>query len=186
MNIPNFITIIRILLIPVLAIFLLEGRLLAAFWVFVAAGVSDGLDGFLARALRQKTDFGAFLDPIADKLLLITSFVTLAVLGILPKWLAVLVVSRDILIVGGIGVLMLYERPIDIKPAFVSKITTFLQLLTVVLHLGQEYAAPLFALRHYLILLTASFTILSGAHYLIRGFAILGNPDLAQRQKKSD
>ncbi|MGV1098934.1 CDP-diacylglycerol--glycerol-3-phosphate 3-phosphatidyltransferase [Thiovibrio sp. JS02] len=185
MNIPNCITIVRILLIPILVIFLLEGRLLTAFWIFVAAGVSDGLDGFLARALKQKTDFGAFVDPIADKLLLITSFVTLAALGMLPKWLAVLVVSRDILIVGGIGVLMLYDRPFDIKPAFVSKITTFLQLLTVVLHLGQEYVTSLFAMRDYLILLTALFTILSGAQYLIRGFTILGNPDLAHRTKKN-
>jgi len=185
-NIPNCITIIRILLIPVLVIFLLEGRLISAFWVFVLAGVSDALDGFLARALKQKTDFGAFVDPIADKLLLTTSFVTLAALDFLPKWLAVLVVSRDLLIVGGIGVLMLYDRPFEIKPAFVSKITTFLQLLTVVLMLGQEYVAPLFVLRDPLIVLTSIFTILSGAHYLIRGFAILGNPDLAIRSKKSE
>ena len=84
MNIPNLLTIGRILLIPLLVIFLLDGKELAAFWVFVLAGVTDALDGFLARVLKQKTEFGAFIDPIADKLLLITSYITLAVLGVLP------------------------------------------------------------------------------------------------------
>ncbi len=183
MNIPNFLTIARILLIPLLVIFLLDGRELAAFWVFVLAGVTDALDGFLARVLKQKTDFGAFIDPIADKLLLITSYITLAVLGILPKWLAVIVVSRDVLICGGIGILMLYDRDFKIKPSLVSKVTTFLQLLTVVYYLGHDYFQPIFPVGIYLIYATAGFTILSGVHYIIRGFGILGDPDAAtQRQ----
>jgi cardiolipin synthase len=179
MNIPNILTIGRILLIPLLVIFLLEGRLLAAFWVFVLAGVTDALDGFLARVLKQKTDFGAFIDPIADKLLLITSYVTLAALDILPNWLAVIVVSRDVLIFGGIGILMLYEREVKIKPSLVSKATTFLQLLTVVFYLGHDYLPAIFPAGIYLIYATAAFTILSGAHYLIRGFRILGDPEAA-------
>lgn len=179
MNIPNCITIFRILLIPLLVILLLEGRMLAAFWVVVVAGLSDALDGFLARALKQKTDFGAFIDPLADKLLLITSFITLAVLDILPNWLTVLVVSRDLLILGGIGVLMLFGRSIAFRPSLLSKATTFFQLVTVVFHLGQEYLASLHGIRTPIISLTAICTILSGAHYVVIGFRILGTPDAA-------
>ncbi|PKN22189.1 MAG: CDP-diacylglycerol--glycerol-3-phosphate 3-phosphatidyltransferase [Deltaproteobacteria bacterium HGW-Deltaproteobacteria-3] len=183
MNIPNLLTIGRILLVPLLVIFLLDGREMAAFWVFVVAGVTDALDGFLARVLKQKTEFGAFIDPIADKLLLITSYITLAVLGILPKWLAVIVVSRDVIICGGIGILMLYNRDFKIKPSLVSKVTTFLQLLTVVYYLGHDFLQPIFPLDGYLLYPTAGFTILSGGHYIIRGFGILGDPEAAtQRQ----
>ncbi|MFZ5775654.1 MAG: CDP-diacylglycerol--glycerol-3-phosphate 3-phosphatidyltransferase [Thermodesulfobacteriota bacterium] len=181
MNIPNFLTIARILLIPVMVIFLLDGELVSAFWVFVAAGVTDGLDGFLARVLHQQTEFGAFIDPIADKLLLLTAYVSLAALGFLPKWLAVVVVSRDVLICGGIGVLMLYNRSFVIRPSLVSKMTTLLQLLTVAFHLGQQYLEGVLGYRHALILLTAAFTLISGAHYLARGFRILGSPEEATR-----
>ncbi len=181
MNVPNFLTITRILLIPLLVIFLLEGEMRYAFWVFVAAGVTDGLDGFLARLLKQKTDFGAFIDPIADKLLLITSYITLAVLETIPKWLTVVVVSRDILIVGGIGVLMSYNRPFDIKPSFDSKITTFMQLATIAFFLGRDYLPPTGNLDIILIALTTFFTILSGTRYIIIGFRILGNPDTVKR-----
>lgn len=181
MNIPNFLTIARILLIPLMVIFLLDGELASAFWVFVVAGITDGLDGFLARVLRQKTDFGAFIDPLADKLLLLTAYVSLAVLNFLPKWLAVVVVSRDVLICGGIGVLMLYNRNFAIRPSMISKVTTLLQLLTVAFHLGQQYIVPFKEYRMGLIFLTTAFTILSGGHYLWRGFRILGSPDEATR-----
>ncbi|OGQ87187.1 MAG: CDP-diacylglycerol--glycerol-3-phosphate 3-phosphatidyltransferase [Deltaproteobacteria bacterium RIFOXYD12_FULL_56_24] len=186
MNIPNILTIGRILLVPILVIFLLEGRELAAFWVFVLAGVTDALDGFLARVLKQKTEFGAFIDPIADKLLLITSYITLAVLGVLPKWLAVIVVSRDVLICGGIGILMLYDRDFKIKPSLVSKVTTFLQLLTVTYYLGHEYLQPLFPTGVYLIYATAAFTVFSGVHYIIRGVGILGDPETATPRQEND
>ena len=183
MNIPNLLTIGRILLVPLLVIFLLDGKEMAALWVFILAGVTDALDGFLARVLKQKTEFGAFIDPIADKLLLITSYITLAVLGVLPKWLAVIVVSRDVIICGGIGILMLYNRDFKIKPSLVSKVTTFLQLLTVVFYLGHNFLMPIFPQGIYLLYPTAGFTILSGVHYIIRGFGILGDPEAAtQRQ----
>lgn len=181
MNIPNFLTIARILLIPLMVIFLLDGELSSAFWVFVVAGITDGLDGFLARVLHQKTDFGAFIDPLADKLLLLTCYISLAVLNFLPKWLAVLVVSRDVLICGGIGVLMLYNRNFAIRPSMISKITTLLQLLTVAFHLGQRHIGPFLEYRTLIIFLTAGFTILSGGHYLWRGFRILGAPNEATR-----
>ena len=174
MNIPNIITMVRVLLVPLLAIFLLEGEFEHAFFVFVIAGVSDALDGFLARVLHQKTTFGAVLDPIADKSLLITAFVILAVIGQVPDWLTVLVVSRDLIIVGGIGILMFNQREVRIRPSYISKATTFMQLATIAFFLGHQYMGPLLSLEDMLIGLTALCTVLSGAHYITIGFGLLG------------
>ncbi|MDH3392751.1 MAG: CDP-diacylglycerol--glycerol-3-phosphate 3-phosphatidyltransferase [Desulfobulbaceae bacterium] len=170
MNVANAITLVRILLIPVLVIFLIENEPRFAFLVFVAAGVSDGLDGFVARVFKQKTMVGAYLDPIADKLLLNTAFVTMAVLGILPAWLAVVVVSRDVIIVAGIGVLMLFDRPVEIRPSLISKTTTCVQIVLVGVFLGHQYMPILVEFERPLIYLTAIFTLLSGFHYIVVGF----------------
>ncbi|MDH4322384.1 MAG: CDP-alcohol phosphatidyltransferase family protein [Desulfobulbaceae bacterium] len=173
MNVANAITVLRILLIPLLVIFLIENEPRFAFLVFLAAGISDGLDGFVARVFKQKTLVGAYLDPIADKLLLNTAFVTMAVLGILPAWLAVVVVSRDVIIVAGIGVLMLFDRPLQIQPSLVSKATTCLQLCLVGVFLGLQYLPILARLERPLVYLTAIFTLLSGLHYVTVGFRVL-------------
>lgn len=177
MNIPNVITIVRILLVPLLAILLLEGKFALALLVFLVAGVSDGLDGLLARLLRQQTRLGAILDPLADKALLVTAFVLLAVLQTVPAWLAVLVVSRDLLILGGIAVLLLNDREVVFQPSLVSKLTTFSQLVTVAFFLGQDYLAPLLGLRDYLIMITAGLTVLSAISYVVRGVRILSGGD---------
>lgn len=177
MNLPNLITVFRLLLIPVFVIFLLEDKANLALITFGIAGVSDALDGFLARVLDQRTLFGAYVDPIADKLLLATAFVMLAILGHLPGWLAVVVVSRDVIILGGIGILMINNRPLTIKPTYTSKITTFFQLLTICFTLGRAYVAPYWFLSAYLIGITALITVISGFHYLVIGFQILGRPD---------
>ena len=174
MNLPNTITVIRLLLIPLFVIFLLEHRWDMALLTFAIASISDALDGFLARVLNQKTLFGAYVDPIADKLLLTTAFVTLAVMAKLPGWLAVVVVSRDVIITGGIGILMLNKRTMQIKPTFDSKITTFFQLITVCFILSHDYVGEYWFLHKYLIVITALFTLLSGFHYLFIGFNILG------------
>jgi cardiolipin synthase (CMP-forming) len=175
-NIPNFISMIRILLVPVLVIFLMEEKMGMALLVFVVAGVSDGLDGFIARMYKQKTVLGAYLDPIADKLLLVTSYVALAIFGLMPGWLAVLVVSRDFIILAGVGVLLLNGKKFEAKPSITSKITTVLQLATVCFFLAYEYlGSPL--LEVSLVNLTAFFTLLSGFFYIVTGFRILGKPD---------
>ncbi len=177
MNIPNFITVIRILLIPLLVIFLMEGKTGPALLVFMIAGFSDALDGFLARLLKQKTLFGAYVDPIADKLLLDTSFVTLAIMQQLPGWLTVIVVSRDVIILFGICILLLNNRPLDIKPTFSSKMTTFVQLSTICFVMARQYVVDYWFLNVYLIDLTVLFTLLSCLHYIIIGFQILGRPN---------
>jgi cardiolipin synthase len=176
-NLPNLITVFRLLLIPLFVIFLLENKANLALITFGVAGVSDALDGFLARVLNQKTLFGAYVDPVADKLLLATSFVMLAILGQLPGWLAVVVVSRDVIILGGIGILMINNRSLTIRPTFDSKITTFFQLVTVCFTLGRAYVNPYWFLNKYIIMVTAMVTVFSGFHYLIIGFQILGRPD---------
>ncbi len=174
MNLPNCITLIRVLLVPLFAIFVLEGDYPDAFLVFAAAGVSDGLDGFLARVLHQKTKFGAVLDPIADKALLITAFVMLAVVGLIPSWLTVLVVSRDVIIMAGIGILMFSQHDVTIRPSYLSKATTLMQLVTVAFALGHQHLPMLLPLGQPLLVVTAGLTLLSGGHYIAVGFKMLG------------
>ncbi|MEW6218053.1 MAG: CDP-alcohol phosphatidyltransferase family protein [Thermodesulfobacteriota bacterium] len=176
-NLPNILTLLRILLIPVFVIFVIEHRFDLALLTFTAAGISDGLDGLLARALRQKTTLGAYTDPIADKLLLSTSFVTLAVIGLLPAWLAVVVVSRDVIIMGGILVLMLVEKKVSIRPTFASKLTTLCQLVTVFFYLAHDFLAPYWFLSRSLVNLTALMTLLSGFQYILIGATLLGQPN---------
>ena len=130
MNIPNLLTLCRIILVPVFVIFLIDGAFGKALVVFLVASITDGLDGFLARVLKQKTILGAYMDPLADKALVITSFVTLSVLDVIPSWLAVIVISRDFVILFGICVLALMSISFEVRPAFVSKITTVFQFLT--------------------------------------------------------
>jgi len=175
MNLPNCITLIRVLLVPLFAIFVLEGDYESAFLVFLAAGVSDGLDGFLARVLNQKTKLGAVLDPIADKALLMTAFVMLAVVGLIPSWLTVLVVSRDVIIMAGIGILMFSQHEVTIRPSYFSKATTLMQLATVAFALGHQHLPMLLLpLGQPLVVIAAGLTLLSGAHYIAVGFGILG------------
>ncbi len=173
MNIPNTLTIIRIILTPLMVIFILQDRMGAAFLTFLAAGLTDALDGLLARYLKQKTEIGAILDPMADKLLLATSYVTLASTHMVPAWLAVVVISRDLIIVIGVLLLFLLKGGVEIKPSIVGKLTTFLQLVTILCLFIFQYFG---ALRHLLDPLywtvTAS-TVLSGFHYLGKGIKLL-------------
>ena len=177
MNIPNILSLLRIVLVPVVVILLMDGSYLKALIVFAISGLTDGLDGFLARILKQQTKLGAYLDPIADKALLTSSFLTLAIMGILPGWLTVIVISRDCIILIGIAVLSIMSVSVEIHPAFISKITTTLQLLTVLLVLILHGPAKgVDSSWLYLLYLgTALFTILSGLGYLIRGIRLINS-----------
>lgn len=171
MSIPNFLSLFRIILVPVTVIFLIDGSFFTALAIFTLAGITDALDGFLARVLSQKTVLGAYLDPIADKALLTSCFVTLSILGIIPGWLAVIVVSRDFFILLGISILFMVSVPFEMRPIFVSKVTTAVQIITVFLALAFKTLGvdghPLFI--HFLHWLTAGFTTISGFHYILRG-----------------
>lgn len=174
MNIPNFFTLIRVLLVPVLFLLLNKGWLSIAFLVFISAAVTDAFDGIFAKILNQKTIFGSYFDPLADKLLIDTAYLTLAFLYSLPDWLAVLVLSRDVIIVAGVIIFKLTEKPLEIKPEIDSKITTFLQMLTVCLFFELPELRELMPFREYLVFLSAAFTLVSGLHYLYIGFQVMG------------
>jgi len=185
MNIPNFLTLLRIILVPVFVIFLIQTEYDKALITFMVAGLTDALDGTLARLLNCQTTLGAYLDPIADKMLLVTSFVTLAILGMIPGWLAVMVISRDFIILLGIAVLSLMSVVYEIKPAIVGKITTALQIATIFFAL--LYKAVTHDFGYYWIIglcwATALFTVISGLVYIIRGIRIL-NKSVPEEAKK--
>jgi cardiolipin synthase len=170
MNIPNFLTLVRIVLVPVVVIFLIQGAFLKALIVLIISGITDALDGFLARILRQQTVLGAYLDPIADKALLISCFVTLSVKGIIPGWLTVIVISRDVVILVGIAILTLMSVPFEVRPALVSKITTGLQLFTVLFSIMFRIFPGAIDCIVIIVLnwTTAVFTIVSGLNYMFR------------------
>jgi cardiolipin synthase len=128
-TLPNAITLARLCAVPAAVWLILKGQLDLAFWVFVAAGASDGLDGWLARVRNTRSRLGAVLDPIADKALLVSAYITLAVIGVLPDWLAILVVFRDLLIVGGVLLLYVLGEPPQIRPLMVSKVNTLAQIV---------------------------------------------------------
>ncbi|MBA3036340.1 MAG: CDP-alcohol phosphatidyltransferase family protein [Desulfobacterium sp.] len=173
MNIPNIITIIRILLVPLFIIFLIRDLFVSALIIFAIAGLSDGLDGFIARYFNQRTELGAYLDPIADKLLIISAYVSLAVIKIIPGWLAVIVITRDVIILLGIAVFSITDITIEIKPSLVSKCTTVAQLGTVVFILFNPTVSDASLIKYYIYWATAGLSILSGFHYIYKGMNIL-------------
>jgi cardiolipin synthase len=168
MTIPNLITCLRIILAPIFIIYLIQKQFLPALVVFILAGITDGADGLIARVFNQKSKIGSFLDPLADKILLVAAFVTLARLECVPAWLTVLAISRDILILLGVLILFLSKGDLIIRPSFLSKATTCLQLLAVfvALLLSAGYADFLKNISQYLYLTTGLFTIVSGLHYM--------------------
>ncbi|HUV49609.1 MAG TPA: CDP-alcohol phosphatidyltransferase family protein [Anaerolineae bacterium] len=174
-NIPNILTVIRILLVPLFIIFLLKNMFHFALLVFTVAAISDGLDGLFARYLDQRTLLGAYLDPLADKLLLTSAFVVLAVIKIIPAWLAVIVISRDILIVLGIAIFAMAELNIEIRPRTISKWTTVFQLFTIFFLLLDPKIPGADMIKWILYWLTAGITILSGLHYTYIGMNFIQN-----------
>lgn len=185
-NIPNILTVLRILVTPLFVIFLIRNQHGYALLVFAFAGVSDGLDGLIARWLNQRSDLGAVLDPIADKLLLTAAYITLGILKDIPGWLAVLVISRDVLIVTGIAVLTFANIPFDIRPSLVSKWTTVFQILMIGVSLLDIDFSGAQTLQLALGWMTAGMTVLSGLHYTYLGLNILQTGYGAQTKKDAD
>jgi cardiolipin synthase len=167
LNIPNSITIGRILAVPFVIWSITAGRFQVAFWLFVAAGISDAVDGFLAKRLGAQSEFGAYLDPLADKALLMSIYVTLGIAGSLPLWVVIAVVSRDVMIIGAVVVAWILGKPVAIQPLVVSKLNTLAQILLATLVLAANAFAfdpsPVFEL---LLAAVAILTVLSAAFYL--------------------
>ena len=136
MNIPNIITLGRIILVPVIVWAIASNQMEIAFAVFVIAGVSDAVDGFLAKRFNMTSELGALLDPLADKALLVSIYVALGIWGAVPRWIVILVVSRDIMIVAAVIVSWVFDKPVPIKPSMVSKLNTVAQVAFAALVLG--------------------------------------------------
>lgn len=167
MNIPNLITLGRILLVPIVVWAIASGAMWIAFVLFLAAGVSDAVDGFLAKRFAMTTELGAYLDPLADKALIVSIYLTLGINNLIPRWLVILVVSRDILIVGGIILSWLLGNPLKIRPLLVSKLNTVAQIVfacVVLGSLGFHIRADM--LTVILMGLVAVLTLLSVAAYV--------------------
>jgi cardiolipin synthase len=167
-NLPNIISLGRLLSVPVAIYLILNDYMAAAFWLFIAAGISDGVDGYLAKTLGQSSTLGAYLDPIADKVLLVGVYLTLGQAGYLPTWLVIMVVFRDLIIVGGIVLLHITTNGVRMRPLLISKMNTAAQITLIALvlaELGLEF--DLGSYLDILVYIVGATTIASGASYII-------------------
>ena len=167
MNWANRMTVLRIILVPVFILTILYFRLDLALVVFIIASITDGLDGYIARTRKIKTQLGAILDPIADKMLIGSAFISFSLVSGLPMYLKmpvyvpIAVISRDVIIMIGVGLIyLLNDGKLDVKPTIISKITTFLQMITIIALLLKFYYS------NWLWNITTVFTIISGLDYL--------------------
>lgn len=166
-NLPNILSFARLLAAPVAIMLMLEGRFTACFWLFVAAGVTDAVDGWIATRFDARTEFGAYLDPLADKALVVSTYLMLGYLGHIPSWLVVLVVFRDVLIIGGAMVAYVILGDFRSRPLIISKVNTAVQIALVAIvlaRLGLGIGQPNFDL---------SLAYVAGATTLLSGFAYL-------------
>jgi cardiolipin synthase len=175
-NLPNLISLARLLSVPLMVWVILAGKMEFAFWLFIAAGISDAVDGFIAKHFGATSAIGKYLDPLADKALLLGVYVTLGNIGYLPTWLVILVVFREVIILGGAILILMLTEEAKIEALVISKINTAAQILlaAVVLAIAamglKEGELPL--LQIYiawgLTYLVAVTTFLSGASYIVK------------------
>jgi len=166
-NLPNLISLARLLSVPLTVWLILESQYLAAFWIFIAAGVSDGVDGFIAKRFDARTVLGSYLDPLADKVLLVSVYIALGYKGDLPSWLVILVVSRDFMIIGGSLLLLVLTDSFAVEPLIVSKVNTLVQILLAGLVLAAlGYLMNDMGMSTVLIYVATATTLASGAAYL--------------------
>jgi len=172
LNLPNFITLLRIIAIPIFLIVLGDGRVGMALVLFILAGITDSLDGTIARLTNTRTTLGAYMDPLADKMLILSTFVVFAFMDVVPRWLTVVVISREVVILTGyLTLFLLTQQLMEIRPSAISKAATFLHLVTlsaVLITLWRPLALSS-GLRTALFDSTGAVTALSGFHYIYRG-----------------
>lgn len=169
MNIPNTLTMLRILLIPLFITAIIYERFHYALLLFIFAALTDLFDGLIARIKNQKTPIGAFLDPLADKFLLVTSFIILTVRGFIPKWLTITVISRDIIVVTGWVIIYLHTGSSKVEPSLLGKMSNTLQVITIAsILISVNYEINLKYLSAIYIF-TAISSVISCLHYMYRG-----------------
>ena len=166
LTIANLITLLRFALVPAIAYAMIRGEMAWAMAGFIVAGLSDGVDGFVARQFNQRSELGAYLDPLADKLLLVTVFVALGLMGELPLWLVMLAVSRDGLIMGAVLLSTIMQHPVEMRPLLVSKANTAVQIaLAAWVLIELTFQTGPGSVRYWLIVLSALLTAGSAAAY---------------------
>ena len=176
MSIPNLITIFRILLVPFTMWLIVTGQYLPAFFAFVVAGVSDGIDGFIAKRFNQVTELGTYLDPLADKLLLVSIYMAMGFLELMPPLLVIIVVSRDVMIVGAVLLSWLMDRPVEMHPLWISKLNTTVQIAFagfILAGLGLKLGVGGYILTGSFIV--GALTVASGAAYMLQWVKHMAN-----------
>jgi cardiolipin synthase len=169
MTIPNLITIARLFAVPLVVMMISQGRWVSAFALFFLAGLSDAADGAIARRWNLRSELGAYLDALADKALLVSIYVTLSIVGEVPGWLTITVVSRDVMIVSAIILSRLMDKPVEIKPLLVSKLNTAAQIALAALVLGMKaMAMELGSAAEIGMATVAALTLASAGAYLAR------------------
>ncbi|MBF0284214.1 MAG: CDP-alcohol phosphatidyltransferase family protein [Magnetococcales bacterium] len=166
-NPPNALSFLRIFAVPVFIWMMLERHESWALWIFIAAGVTDALDGYIAKRFNMQTVLGSYLDPIADKLLLVSGFITLTVVNGMPLWLTLLVVTRDLVIIGGAVVFHLMTSRLEMDPLWISKLNTATQIVLLTAALVRDTFQMGHGLVEGLIWVTAATTVTSGLWYVI-------------------
>jgi cardiolipin synthase len=166
-QIPNLLTLVRVAACPILVLLLHERSYELALYLFIAAGITDGLDGYIAKKFDCVTSFGAVLDPIADKLLIASAYIMLAILGDIPFWLLIVVMFRDLVIIVGYLILVVMGHDLPMRPTYMSKINTFMQIslmgAVLVEKSGLLEISPLVV---FLIAGVVVTTVVSGAQYV--------------------
>lgn len=181
MHIPNLITLGRVIVVPFVIWLIINDRHVEAFIFFLVAGISDGVDGFLAKRYGWQTELGAYLDPLADKLLLVSLFVALGIKGELPSWIVIAAVSRDILIVMGVLLAGLLGRPLRVRPYKISKLNTLAQIALVAITLADlAFKLGLGNIRLVLLWVTAFLIVASLATYVRAWLRHLAGYDTGQ------
>ena len=171
LTLPNFLTLLRIIAVPVFLILITKHHYAAAMLVFMLAGITDTMDGVLARLTDAKSDLGAALDPLADKLLLVSSFVILAWVGVIPPWLMILVLTRDVVILVGYLAIYFLSTPMAVAPSAIGKFNTYMEMVTVTLALA-TVARPDLAIapvNRVAWWMTGATIAVSGTDYVYRG-----------------
>ncbi len=172
LNLPNTLTIARIVIIPLFITAVIYKRYDYALYLFVVAAVTDALDGLIARLTNQKTVFGTFLDPLADKFLLVTSFILFSMNGWVPKWLTVTVISRDVIVIIGWMIIYLVAHISKVEPTITGKAAIAMQVILLCYVLLDINIGSLPDIDFILIWATAVLTIISGLHYIYRGLKL--------------
>ncbi len=179
MYLPNIISVSRFFFAPIIIWLIVSENLIGALIVFLIAGLTDALDGFIARRYDMLTELGAYLDPIADKALLMSTFVTLGYFNYLPAWLAITVVSRDVLIIGAVMLSWLMGRAMEVKPLRISKFNTVMQITVAVLVLAESGLK--LGLRDYVVItswVTGATTVASAVMYLVVWLRFMASYDI--------